>query len=52
MPVKSAEIYRQLGLEGQPRGDWRVELRWGLLAGGTRVSPGEPLFPRLDPPQE
>ena len=29
MPGKAAEIWRQLGFEGSPSGDWREELQWG-----------------------
>jgi methionyl-tRNA synthetase len=49
MPVKSAQIWRQLGLEGEPDGDWRDELRWGKLVPGTQTRPsGEKLFPRIE----
>jgi len=49
MPNKAAEIWRQLGLAGEPAGDWRNELRWGLLAPDTLTQPAEaPLFPRID----
>ena len=49
MPVKAAEIWQQLGFEGEPAGDWREELRWGGLAAGTQTRPAEaPLFPRID----
>ena len=48
MPVKAAEIWRQLAQSGEPDGDWTA-LRWGGLAAGTALAPAdEPLFPRLD----
>jgi len=50
MPQKALEIRRQLGLPGEPRGPWAGELVWGRLAAGTRVAPGDPLFPRLEAP--
>ncbi len=50
IPAKAAEIARQLGLAGEPHGDWRSALRWGGLVAGTRIAGGEPLFPRLDAP--
>jgi methionyl-tRNA synthetase len=48
IPAKAAEIHRQLGLDGEPRGDWHAELQWGKLAAGTRTRPGDALFPRLE----
>jgi methionyl-tRNA synthetase len=49
MPAKAAEIRRQLGLTGEPSGDWRRELRWGRLPPNTQTVPGDALFPRLEP---
>jgi methionyl-tRNA synthetase len=50
MPNKANEIWRQLGLPGEPSGDWRNELHWGGLAAGTLTQPAaEALFPRIDP---
>jgi len=48
MPVKTAEMWRQLGLDGSPSQPWDAALRWGGLAEGTHVRKGEPLFPRLE----
>ncbi|HEY0798898.1 MAG TPA: methionine--tRNA ligase [Candidatus Baltobacteraceae bacterium] len=49
MPSKAAEIWSQLGLDAVPSGDWREQLVWGALPGGTQTRPAEaPLFPRLD----
>jgi methionyl-tRNA synthetase len=48
IPLKAAEIHRQLGLSEGPRGDWRRELRWGQLPEGTQTHPGDALFPRLE----
>jgi len=49
MPEKATQMWRQLGLEGEPQGKWAEEIVWGKLAGGTRVASGETLFPRLEP---
>src|SRR5579875_2303697 len=49
MPEKATQMWRQLGLEGEPQGKWAEESVWGKLAGGTRVASGEALFPRLEP---
>jgi methionyl-tRNA synthetase len=50
MPAKAAEMWRQLGGTGTPEVPWQTALRWGTLAAGTQVDPGEPLFPRLEAP--
>lgn len=50
MPQKAAQIWRQLGFDGEPTGDWALQLRWGGLPVHTKTRPAEsPLFPRLDP---
>jgi methionyl-tRNA synthetase len=53
-PGKSDAIRAQLGLAPlapQPGVDvWPAG--WGALPAGTRVAPGEPVFPRYDPAQE
>jgi methionyl-tRNA synthetase len=46
MPERSAELFRRLGW--QPVGPLKDSLRWGVLAPGGRVEPGEPLFPRVE----
>jgi methionyl-tRNA synthetase len=49
MPAIARDIWRQLGLGGEPQGDWRSELVWGGLPAGTQTQPSEaPLFPRID----
>jgi methionyl-tRNA synthetase len=49
MPGKAAQIWQQLGLDGDPGGDWSEHLQWGRLLPGTQTRPDEaPLFPRLD----
>jgi methionyl-tRNA synthetase len=50
MPSKATEIWQQLGLEGTPEVNWPEELQWGRLAAGTQTAPGDPLFPRIEPP--
>jgi methionyl-tRNA synthetase len=50
MPAKASEMWRQLGLAGTPELHWPDELQWGRLAAQTQTDPGEPLFPRLEPP--
>jgi methionyl-tRNA synthetase len=47
MPDTSIEIWRRLGLDGQPAG-CRVpdDTRWGGYPGGLTVEKGSPLFPR------
>jgi methionyl-tRNA synthetase len=51
MPEKATEIYNQLGLDGEPNGDWTTELRWGGLAAETQTRPGAVLFARIDAPE-
>lgn len=48
MPELPGRIFIQLGLES-PAGGWRWEeaKAWGRFPAGTRVRPGQPLFPRL-----
>jgi methionyl-tRNA synthetase len=47
MPGVCGEIWRRLGLDGQP-GDETIEVsgHWGLYPPGRLVEKGEPLFPR------
>ena len=47
IPGKAQELRRQLGLEGQGFDLWSAE-QWGVIPAGTRMQPGEPLFPRVD----
>jgi methionyl-tRNA synthetase len=48
MPESSGAIWRQLGLEGDPKTFDPAELRWGGLSAGERVGEVAPLFPRID----
>jgi methionyl-tRNA synthetase len=48
MPESSAAIWRQLGLEGDPKALDPAELKWGGLEAGARVGEVAPLFPRID----
>jgi methionyl-tRNA synthetase len=49
VPRAAAELWRRLGLEGDPsertHGD---DGRWGLLPAGVTTTVGDPLFPRLE----
>ncbi|GLX69120.1 methionine--tRNA ligase [Paenibacillus glycanilyticus] len=46
------ELWRQLGLEEGELTTWESTNRFGQLPGGTRVSKGAPVFPRLDAAEE
>lgn len=46
------ELWRQLGLEEGELTAWDSTKRFGQLPGGTRVSKGAPVFPRLDAAEE
>lgn len=49
MPRTSAEVWRRLGIEGDPADvrDLDAAARWGGLKQGSRVTKGDPLFPRI-----
>ncbi|MGO4107330.1 methionine--tRNA ligase [Paenibacillus sp. YAF4_2] len=46
------ELWRQLGLEEGELTAWESTKQFGKLPGGTRVSKGAPVFPRLDAAEE
>jgi methionyl-tRNA synthetase len=49
MPNASRSIWSQLGLAGEPHGDWARELVWGGLVPETLTLPSDgALFPRLE----
>ncbi len=52
MPERTAELWRQLGVPGAIDADWQIALAmWGkaaFLPPGTKVAPGDPLFPRVE----
>ena len=47
-----AEIRRQLGAGDAALAEWESAKQFGSLPGGTAVSKGSPLFPRLDAEEE
>ncbi|MEO6835069.1 MAG: methionine--tRNA ligase [Candidatus Tumulicola sp.] len=50
MPARMEEMWRRLGANGRITDDWSVALaRWGGLEPGSAISPGEALFPRIEP---
>jgi methionyl-tRNA synthetase len=48
MPESTRDIWRQLGLEGDPQGFDPTGLKWGDLRAGARAGEVAPLFPRMD----
>ena len=49
MPGKARAMWRQLGMDGEPVGDWSLLLAWGGLPTATVTDPAEAMFPRLEP---
>jgi len=47
IPSKAHELRKQLGIRNAPF-DLSNAAQWGLIPVGTRTSPGEPLFPKID----
>src|SRR5207248_10818949 len=48
MPTATREIYRQMGLAGDPGQFKPQDLEWGALAEETQIGEVKPLFPRID----
>ena len=48
MPGSTSAMWRQLGLEGDPKDVDPTELKWGGLRAGARTGEVAPLFPRID----
>ncbi len=48
IPDKAKELLRQLGLSFDPRATWQGATAVGVYPAGTRVAPGEVLFPRYE----
>jgi methionyl-tRNA synthetase len=49
IPNAAAELWRRLGLDGQPSEQRLPDAaRWGLLPSGSKLEKGEPLFPRRE----
>ncbi|MGM0880595.1 MAG: methionine--tRNA ligase [Bacillota bacterium] len=46
------EMWKQIGIEQGKLTTWESTKRFGQLPGGTKVSKGSPLFPRLDTAEE
>lgn len=51
MPERTAEMWRQLGIDGGIAAHWDGALRWGNLPAGTTTRVGDALFPRIDATQ-
>ncbi|NMD72178.1 methionine--tRNA ligase [Bacillus sp. DNRA2] len=47
-----AKIFAQLGIEGVELTSWDSLLEFGKIPAGTKVTKGEPIFPRLDVEEE
>jgi methionyl-tRNA synthetase len=48
IPRAAATLWQRLGQDGAPEDhSFESQGRWSLLAAGTKVHKGEPLFPRL-----
>jgi methionyl-tRNA synthetase len=47
LPATAEGIARQLGLTLDTDGNWAEVSSWGRYPAGTRVQPGEVLFPKL-----
>ena len=53
MPKTPEKVWDQLGISDKHQcRTWESILSWGALPAGTNISRGEPLFPRLDIPEE
>ncbi len=48
MPAATAQVWKQLGLTGDPAATKLDELAWGQFPQATRIGKIEPVFPRLD----
>jgi len=48
MPWKAEELLRQLGLGVDPRASWKDVMVVGAYPAGTRVAPGQVLFPKYE----
>ncbi|GGG56625.1 methionine--tRNA ligase [Paenibacillus radicis (ex Gao et al. 2016)] len=46
------ELWKQLGLEAGELTEWESAKQFGQLPGGTKVSKGAPIFPRLEAAEE
>jgi methionyl-tRNA synthetase len=42
------EIFKQLGIQDETLKSWESLDKFGLIASGTKVEKGQPIFPRLD----
>ena len=49
IPRAAQGLWERLGLDGQVTDRrFEVDLRWLLTPAGTKVAPGDPLFPRIE----
>ena len=51
MPAATAQVWKQLGLTGNPAATKLDDLAWGQFPPATRIGKIEPVFPRLDKKQ-
>ncbi|RJP74611.1 MAG: methionine--tRNA ligase [Candidatus Abyssobacteria bacterium SURF_17] len=47
MPATAEKMLSQLGLDKAEEGTFESARKWGLLQEGSKIAPGEPLFPRV-----
>lgn len=53
MPRTPERVWQQLGIDNKPECQtWESLLSWGWIPSETAISRGEPLFPRLEIPEE
>jgi len=48
MPERAEEMWRQLGIAKPISEQRKDDMVWGKLKAGVKVSPGDPVFPRID----
>jgi methionyl-tRNA synthetase len=49
LPAATREVWMQLGIQAPIASQALSDARWGGLVPGTRIRPGRPIFPRIEP---